>query len=74
MVHLNLKELLKRNGKSKYWLVKHLETNYTSLNKMLDNETTSISFATIDKLLKLFDCTIDELFVVEDENNHSSRF
>ena len=65
MVYLNLKQLLKDSGKSKYWLVRQLDTNYTSLNKMLDNETSSISFAMIDKLLKLFDCTIEELFVIE---------
>ncbi|MBC6679585.1 helix-turn-helix domain-containing protein [Zhenpiania hominis] len=67
MVYLNLKEVLKKSGKSKYWLVRKLDTNYTALNKMLENETSSISFATIDKLLKLFDCPIEELFVVEQD-------
>lgn len=66
MVYLNLREILEKSGKSKYWLVRQLDTNYTSLNKMLDNKTKSIDFATIDKLLKLFDCKIDELLIVKD--------
>ena len=65
MVHLNLKQLLKKNDKSPYWLVKGLNSNYTLINKMIENETVSIEYETIDKLLKLFNCTIDELFIVK---------
>ena len=65
MVYLRIDELLKKNNKSKYWLVTNLETNYTVINKMINNETYSISFDMIDKLLKLFNCTIDELFGVK---------
>lgn len=65
MVYLRIDELLKKNNKSKYWLVTNLETNYTVINKMINNETYSISFDMIDKLLKLFNCTIDELFGIK---------
>ncbi len=65
MVHLNLQNLLQKNGKSKYWLVTKLDTNYTVINKMIKHETTSIHFETINKLLEIFDCNIDELFTVE---------
>ena len=65
LVELNLKYLLKKNNKSKYWLVKRLNSNYTVINKMIKNETTSINFETIDKLLEIFNCTIDELFIVK---------
>lgn len=67
MVHLNLDYLLKKNGKSKYWLVTQLNSNYTVINKMINHETTSISFDTIDKLLEIFDCNIDELLVIDDK-------
>jgi putative transcriptional regulator len=65
MVHLNLQNLLQKNGKSKYWLVTKLDINYTVINKMIKHETTSIHFETINKLLEIFDCNIDELFTVE---------
>lgn len=63
MVHLNLEYLLRKNGKSKYWLVTQLNSNYTVINKMLNHETTSISFDTIERLLEIFECSIDELFI-----------
>lgn len=62
MIQLNLKELLEKNSKSKYWLVTQLDTNYTVVNRMINGETASISFKTIDRLLDIFHCSIDELF------------
>lgn len=63
MVYLNIEELLKKNQKSKYWLVKQLDSNYTVINNMIEHNTTGINFETIDKLLKLFDCDFNDLFV-----------
>lgn len=65
MVHLNIEELLKQNNKSKYWLVTQLDSNYTVINKMINHETNSISFDMIEKLLNLFDCDIENLFIVK---------
>lgn len=62
MIQLNLKELLEKNSRSKYWLVTQLDTNYTVVNRMINGETASISFKTIDRLLDIFNCSIDELF------------
>ena len=62
MMYMNLKYLLKQNKKSKYWLVKQLESNYTVINKMLNNETTGIRFETMAKLCEIFNCTPNELF------------
>ena len=67
MVYLNIENLLKKHNKSKYWLVKALNSNYTVINSMIENRTIGIRFDTIDTLLKLFDCEIDELFIVENE-------
>ena len=64
MVKLNLEKLLKVNGKSKYWLVKQLDSNYTVINNMIDNKTTAIRFETIDKLCRIFNCTPNDLFIV----------
>ena len=62
VIYLNLKYLLKQSKKSKYWLVKQLESNYTVINAMLNNETTGIRFETISKLCSIFNCTPNELF------------
>ena len=65
MVKLNIKKLLEKNEKTKYWLVKHLETDYRFATKLLENETKSISFQMIDKLCALFECTPNDLFTEE---------
>lgn len=62
ILHLNLEHLLKENKRSKYWLVKQLDSNYTVINKMINHQTKSISFETLDKLLKIFECSPNELF------------
>ena len=64
-VELNLKELLEKNNKTKYWLVKKLETDYRFANKLLENETKSITFQMIGRLCEIFDCTPSELFTMK---------
>jgi len=65
MLYFNIEELLKKHGKSKYWLVTELNSNYTAVNKMINNEIARIEIKTINKLLELFNCRIDELFIVK---------
>ena len=64
MIYLNLKHLLKENKKSKYWLVKQLDSNYTVINNMINNKTTGIKFETIFKLCNIFNCTPNDLFEI----------
>ena len=60
MVYINIKELLKEKGKTKYWLIKNMEGSYQSISHMMNNETTGIKFETI--LFKLLECTPNDLF------------
>ena len=70
MVTLNVKELLKQKGKSKYWLFNSLNNfspiSYTNFNNMIENKTRSIKYENIDRLCKILDCGIDELFDKKD--------
>lgn len=56
MIYINIKELLKEKGKTKYWLIKNMEGGYQSISHMMNNETTGIKFETIEKLCKLLEC------------------
>lgn len=56
MVYLRVKEILKEQGKSKYWLVKTLGGNYKTISNMIEMETVSIGFGTIDKLCNALNC------------------
>lgn len=62
MVYLKIDELLQKEQKSKYWLVKNMEGNYRTINNMIEKETISIRFDTIDKLCKIFNCNPGDLF------------
>lgn len=62
MVYLRVKEVLKEQGKTKYWLVKQMESNYKVVSDMIEGETISIRFDTIDKLCKILKCQPGDLF------------
>ena len=65
-IELNLKQLLAENNRTKYWLVKKLETDYRFATKLLENETKSITFQMIGRLCEIFECTPNDLFVIKD--------
>ncbi len=62
MVYLKIDEILKEKQKSKYWLVKNMEENYKTISNMIEKETVSIHFDTIDKLCKILNCNPGDLF------------
>ena len=63
MIYINIKELLKEKGKTKYWLIKNMEGGYQSISHMMNNETTGIKFETIEKLCKLLECEPNDFFI-----------
>ncbi len=67
MVKLRAKELLAAKGKTKYWLYKQLGMSYQNFNRMINNETKSIRYETIEALCLLLDCTPNDLFEVTEE-------
>lgn len=62
MIYLRVKEILAEKNKSKYWFVKNMEGSYQSLSHLLNNETISIHFDTLDKLCDVLECTPADLF------------
>ena len=67
MIKLRALDLLKKTGKTKYWLYKQLGMSYQNFNKMVNNETKSIQYENIETLCLLFDCTPNELFEFTEE-------
>ena len=66
MVTLNVKELLRKNNKTKYWLFNQLNDvgniSYTNFNNLVENKTQSIKYTNIEKLCKIFKCKPNDLF------------
>lgn len=67
MVRLNVLELLKKKGKTKYWLYKQLGMSYQNFSRMVNNETKSIRYENIETLCLLLDCTPNDLIQFVDE-------
>ena len=64
MIKVNIVELLKRKNKTKYWLKQQMNITSRNLNRIINGETTSISFKYIEDLCNYLDCTIDELLSI----------
>lgn len=62
MIKLRVKDLLKENNKTKYWLYKQMGMSYQNFSKMINNETKSIRYENIETLCLIFNCTPNELF------------
>ena len=73
MLYLNVKELLKKKQKTKYWLVQNMHSDYKTISDMMDNKTSGIKFETIEKLCILLDCTPNDIFLIETESTEKNN-
>lgn len=69
MVKLRILEILKEQGKSRYWLNNQMNMHYVSFKKMIENQTDSIHFETLDKLSTILNVPIGDLFEKTDDND-----
>ena len=65
MVKVNIEELLKKKGKTKYWLCNQMNITHHNLKKIILGLTTSISFKYIEEFCYYLDCTPEDLFTIE---------
>ena len=62
VLKLRILEILEEQGKTKYWLCKRLEMTYTNFNNIVNNNTSSIKFATLERISILLEVPVGELF------------
>ena len=67
MIKLNVLELLKKRGKTKYWLYKQLGMSYQNFNRMVNNQTKSIQYENIEAMCLLLGCTPNDLLLIVEE-------
>ena len=68
MVKFNIENLLKKNGKSKYWLCKNMNITSRNLSRIIYGETTSISFKYLEDMCKFLDCELSDLISIEQDD------
>lgn len=66
MIKIDIDNLLKKNNKTKYWLCKSMNITSHNLNKIINGETTSISFKYIEEFCKYLNCTPNELIILDE--------
>ena len=65
MLQFDVQSLLDREGKTRYWLVKQMGTDYATVNKICDNASNSVRIDTLERLMKALDCEVQDLFTEE---------
>ena len=65
MVHFNIEKLLENKKKSKYWLCQNMHITSRNLNRIINGETTSISFKYLEDLCKYLECSLDDLIDID---------
>lgn len=68
MIKLNVQQLLDNKNKTRYWLVKQMQTTYKTVNKICDNTLTGLQLETIEKLCQILECSPNDLFTIENDN------
>lgn len=74
MVNINIVNLLQKNGRSKYWLCKNMNITSRNLNRIINNQTTAISFKYIEDLCILLKCTPGELITISEPVKISNEY
>lgn len=64
MIRVNLDKYLEKEERNITWVHKHTKVAKTTLYKLRDNETTSISFDVLEKLCTLFNCDIKDMLTI----------
>ena len=73
MVKFNIESLLKKNGKSKYWLCKNMNITSRNLNRIIYGETTSISFKYLEDMCKFLNCSLSDLISIDQDDDLNNK-
>lgn len=63
---MRVQELLNERHKTKYWLVKQMQSTYTTVNRFCNKTLVRIDLDTIEELCRIFECTPNDLFEIKD--------
>ena len=74
MLKLNALELLKKRGKTKYWLYKQMGMSYQNFTRMINNQTKSIKYDNLEAMCYIFECRLDELLVFTDDEFENKNY
>lgn len=65
MIRFNIQPLLKEQGKTRYWLSKQMGMSYQNVSKLVSGKSRAVRLETLEVLCQIFDCTPNDLFVID---------
>ena len=71
MLKFNIEKLLKKQNKTKYLLCQQMNITKRNLNRIINGETSSISFKYLEGLCKYLECDISKLISIDNNKNIS---
>lgn len=66
MLSLRIDKLLSEKNRTAYWLSKQTGISPNNIGKICNGETSTIRFDTIEKICKVLECSINDLFESDD--------
>lgn len=67
MIRLRVLDILRKRGKTKYWLYNQMNMSYQNFNKMVNNETKGIKYENLELLCEILECEPSDLFEITKE-------
>lgn len=72
MIRLRILQILDEQNHTKYWLYKRMDMlSYRNFKNIVENETSSIRFETRDKLSRILNVPVGDLFEQTEEERGS---
>lgn len=72
MIQLRIMKILDEQGHTKYWLYKRMDMlSYRNFKNIVENETSAIRFETLDKLSRILNVPVGELFEQTEDDRGS---
>ncbi len=65
VIKIQLEQLLKKQGKTLYWLAKQTGISYNALAKINKNDVTRLELDTIEKICVSLGCEASDLLAIE---------
>ena len=66
MLSLKINRIIEEQNKTMYWLSKHTGIAPHQIAKICKGQTTRIEFETLEKICKVLNCSINDLFESDD--------
>lgn len=74
MVRLRILKILEEQEHTKYWLYKRMDMmSYRNFKNIIENETSSIRFEILDKLSRILNVPVGDLFEQTDDFSDSQQ-